>query len=957
MRLCTATCLFIALACTAVDVGARTRERLPIRIGPDTQPVVVVPVDAPPITRYAAQELVHHIALATDIELRTVDAAAELPVGQPRIVLGEGLAVEAGFDLDALPPEVCLLRSIGRDLYIAARTGPGDPLAESNVYGAVLWGVYEVLERDLGVRWLWPGDLGTHVPRAESVALSVYDDAIQPRFAKRRLRPSLGPRGFAVADNRLAFSPAERARYSQAQAVWLRRHRMGRRAGTYFSEPQYGSGHAFHGWWERYGAEHPEWFNLRPDGGRGPADPERPHRFSMCVTNEALQQQVVALWAEAHAVNPGQPLSLGIGENDYQAACVCEPCRAWDGPDPEPARLPPGLERSYEPVEAGTRYARFAQRIHSLARAIDPDVRVHFYAYSNYFWAPRPTVERDPNVMVGFVPWFRWAGWFPRRDDTHAWIKQQWQGWQATGASVYYRPNWFLDGYTMPHVYMQQFADAFRFYAQHGMYATDFDSLQGMWAAQGPNLYLLARLHVRPDATPGELLDEYYAAFGPAADAVRAYFAYWEQYSIDNRERAADAIRTRHDGHFRRYAHYARVADELYPPRVFERGFALLASAAAQAGHDTLYGARVDWLQTGLEHARQCVAAAQVMNDPAATPADRAGALAALAHYRRSVEASGIANMDRAGIIETDSWEDVPGLVGAWPRTDNHFRDAALEHGFRLSATRSSAQPNEIGVVLAGDGEAEPHWRLAQWGTRDSLEGVPPRRDGDAWVLGNAAQTLKVFRDGLAGEGVWLEVDGIAQFDGALRAEGVAWPHLLVEQSFGEGLPIGEALRLQLQFRIDHCRADPRLSPDPGLHTAQISAYFTVHNVTPAHPAQGDMIWFGIPLFDARDEVPRGHQALDRGQPDASGKFICTLPGERFWHAPTGKGDWHTLDTALAPLLREALAASQAHGHLADSTLDDLALTSFNLGWEVPGPYACAVHVRGLRLGPGPGSD
>ena len=36
------------------------------------------------------------------------------------------------------------------------------------------------------------------------------------------------------------------------------------------------------------------------------------------------------------------------------------------------------------------------------------------------------------------------------------------------------------------------------------MTGTDFDSLKGQWAAQGPNLYLLARIHVRPEAPVDE---------------------------------------------------------------------------------------------------------------------------------------------------------------------------------------------------------------------------------------------------------------------------------------------------------------------------------------------------------------------------------------------------------------------------------------------------------------------
>ena len=83
------------------------------------------------------------------------------------------------------------------------------------------------------------------------------------------------------------------------------------------------------------------------------------------------------------------------------------------------------------------------------------------------------------------MPWFRWAGWFPRSPEEQEWIKQQWLGWQRTGATVYHRPNWFLDGYSMPHIYPHQFADEFQFYARNGMAGTFFDSLHGQWAAQG----------------------------------------------------------------------------------------------------------------------------------------------------------------------------------------------------------------------------------------------------------------------------------------------------------------------------------------------------------------------------------------------------------------------------------------------------------------------------------------
>jgi hypothetical protein len=292
-------------------------------------------------------------------------------------------------------------------------------------------------------------------------------------------------------------------------------------------------------------------------------------------------------------------------------------------------------------------------------------------------------------------------------------------------------------------------------------------------------------------------------------------------------------------------------------------------------------------------------------------------------------------------------------MLSADPAPLQLFRDGALENGFRLSATNSTSQPVEIATVFAARTDADPQWRLAQWGTRFNLvEAVETLGAEDARILANEGKEVRVYPGGVAGEGVYLAVHGGAEYDGKLRQRGEAWPHLLIEQSFPGGitLTVFQGLRLQLAFRIDKSTPATTEPLDPGLHTAHITAFFTIHNRNKESPDYRDMIWFGVPLFDARHDIPRGHQALDVGKDDATGKFICTIDGSRFWDKPTGDGGWHALDVDLLPLIREVLAASQGHGYLTASHIEDLAATSFNLGWEVPGPYDCAVHLKGLRL-------
>lgn len=656
------TFAFLALVAVGADANS-----LPVVQDGKPVAVIVLPAKPFPIAKYAAEELAYHVEKASGakLEIRREPLTKDAP--GPAVYIGATQAARAaGIKPESLTHEAARLKTVGKNLYIVGNDGPGDPLSDANTHSGTLWGVYEILERELGVHWLWPGALGESIPAAKDVRLPMMDRTIRPRLEQRFIRSGLGPHGFVEASPGLGFSPGHRRRYADDQTRFLRRHRMGRNEDSFYAQPSFGSGHSYEGWWERYGKAHPEWFQLSPDGRRGPADPNRPGKVTMCVSNPEFQAEIVRRWQEERAKHPGERFNLGIAENDDSARCTCENCKAWDGPQPDVGTLPPGLERSYEPMQASNRYARFVEAVRARAAKTDPDVRAFYFVYLNYFWAPDPAIKLHRNIVIGFVPWFRWAGWFPRTAAEQEWIKKQWTGWQKSGVTMYYRPNWFLDGYAMPLVYMHQFADAFQFYAKHGMSGTDFDTLQGQWAAQGPNLYVLARIHERPETPVDDILDEYYQAFGPAAGAVKDYWNYWEDYAVKNSPRAAESIRSRRKGMFRRYAHYAQVADELYPAACFPPALKLLDRALEMTSRSdaAIYKDRVEFLRDGLRYAELCSATAAVVNNHESSLAEKRAAIAKLLVVRRKLEHTNIANMDRDAIIETDSWKDVEGLFG-----------------------------------------------------------------------------------------------------------------------------------------------------------------------------------------------------------------------------------------------------------------------------------------------------
>lgn len=606
----------------------------------DEARAVVVTADTPTKTAaYAAQELVRHVRKSTGVDLEVVresqvpsDVHTRLYVGETKAAAGQGI------DSAQLGREAYVLRSVDDDLFIVGREEEGDPLSRHNPWVGTLWGVYDLLHNELDVRWLWPGELGTHVPKSNTVKLSSIDriGGLQLKFrelAWSRIRRIVeGQRKLDSRDVRLGFSREVVRDYGEALRVFLRRHGMG---GMDAKPP---TGHRFHNWWKRYGQEHPEWFALRKDGTRGHPDPDATG-VPMCVSNDELQNFIVDQW-------DGERVIM-LGPVDSPGRCTCDRCRAWDGQQPETA--PWFAKMVYEtdpraqdlfPGATSDRYARFWKAVRRKAAERDPQVTVSgSYIYENEFPAPTTDIQLGPNFYAEFVQWQDpHLRWFPMPDEAFQWIKEQWLGWRETGIRMGYRPNYLHDGYVMPHFDTRQSGRFFKFAYQHGMQGARFDSLTGQWATHGLRLYMHLRLMRQPEMTVGRIRQEYFAAFGPAAEEVEQYWDYWEKYARENMTRFLKLFR---DVGFR-YRAYPLRAHEAFPPECFKPARQKLAEAleAARQADDSEYAERVRFLQIGLDHARLTVDLAAAFDGHRDVPRQRSTqarqALERLVQFRKN---------------------------------------------------------------------------------------------------------------------------------------------------------------------------------------------------------------------------------------------------------------------------------------------------------------------------------
>ena len=636
--------------------------RADVAIVKDHQPgAVIVLADRPTeVARYAANELVYHVQRATGARLPIVRESARqgeaaTAAGSSCIYIGDTAAARAaGIVAAQLAPETFVLRTAPNALFIVGGDAAGDPLDRDTAAGT-LFGVYEWLEHDVGVRWLWPGELGTCVPKVGSLRARDIAVTVSPAFFQRNIRGGLTFRGRHAE---LGFSPDAAAAYAHAQAVFLRRHRMGRSVAISYH-------HAFTDWWEKYGAQHPDWFQL-VNGRRGPTRPGG--SYSMCVSNPAFRHQIIVLWQEERKKNPNQHW-INACENGIMGLCECDQCRAWDGPTPSDyLDYYPPKSKVMGSRFATDRYARFWLALLREAREIDPEATIVAYNYFNYFPPPSPGVRLDRHILLGSYPS---AGWFPRSPAEQAWFTGQWARWQKTGARLFSRGNYCLDGGAMPLVFAHQYAEEFKFQARHGLEATDYDALTGQWAVQGTNLYLLARLQTRPDTPTDTLLAEYYSGFGAAAGDVKAYFNFWESHALAHRVE----INRQYEDNTSRWRAFGVAAHLLFPPESFAAAAAILDRAQAAVVDDAEASARVQFLRDGLTHARLCTEVSRRLSvrEPDADPARGAEALAALIAFRQAHEREWIANFNYCSWSEDAAWRLPAKLPAAVAASFPHF--------------------------------------------------------------------------------------------------------------------------------------------------------------------------------------------------------------------------------------------------------------------------------------------
>ena len=549
---------FTAIAGCACCPKEKAAAHQPLIAHGQSEGVIVIPAEPNPVELFAAQELQTYLRKITGVTLPVVKGKTDARTGYKL-----GRAAGIVFEKDA-PPDSWRSQLKEGFLEIAGVDGPGEETDTCNPAGT-LFGVYAYLQNSLGVRWLWPGEEGETIPRRTELSL----EAMEPAEFRHQLKTA-GPN--------LGAKDPELFRWYR-RVMNYRENQRTVHAGKL-------QGHAFVAWPAKYGKEHPEWFSLIK-GKRNTSD-----RTTLCVSNPGLQDEIVRCWYEFQSKSD-RPLAVNIKENDYQMRCQCETCRSWDGPDD---RGPTGRYAAYKNVSE--RYCRFAMEVWKRASKLRPDAQVSFFAYHGNVYAPRK-VKLNDHCLVALVPDLP----FPRIPEHTKFLRREYDLWKASGAQLTLRPNYFLGGYVMPEIWYDEFAEEFQYLCKLGLAGFCFDGSTGSFAVNGINRYVMARLGQDPSLDAEALKEEYVAAFGPAAPAVREYIDFWHRYTKDNAKKIND-IWLNSPSHW--YFHgclYAVWCYKIFPESVLAQTRPMLDKAARLAADDKEAAKKVAFLRSGLEHA------------------------------------------------------------------------------------------------------------------------------------------------------------------------------------------------------------------------------------------------------------------------------------------------------------------------------------------------------------------
>lgn len=357
------------------------------------------------------------------------------------------------------------------------------------VVGVTDWGtefgVYEFLERYIGVRWLLPTKVGDYVPSTSRIDVSMQTVKQLPVFLYRNLS------GLPVWQ----------------QNVWARMNRM-HDTGWQFS---HNLANLFPP--EKYAQNHPEFYPIIKGKRFIPPAGEK-MRWQPCFSAPGIVEEAIKNIIDYFEKNPNET-SYSLGINDLDGFCECELCLAKDGKKKNFLGYP----------DHANSYYQWANAVAEGVLKKFPDKWFGCIAYSSV--AQPPTGFKLNPRIIPFLTQDRMK-WIDK--DIESIGKKMTELWEIAASRLGWYDYMYGSPYMVPRVYFNKMGDNFRYASDHKVQAIYAEAYPN-WG-EGPKLFVALKLMWDPKANVQTLLNEWYeAAVGnDAAPYLRDYYGLWENF-------------------------------------------------------------------------------------------------------------------------------------------------------------------------------------------------------------------------------------------------------------------------------------------------------------------------------------------------------------------------------------------------------------------------------------------
>lgn len=369
-------------------------------------PVTHIEVVLPERTRlldFAAKELCTYLGKVTGKKIPLLKASSGKGIA---FVLGDNaLSRKAGIDVKKIPNEGYVIRRAGNIIYIAGLDAKNNYPARNTwsmwFKRGTISGVYDFLDRFAGVRFYFPGEMGTVAERVKNFALPEKIDIIE--------RPDFQIRYHSKYTNQKKWYENKDWYYDGVTGEnlqWLRN-----RFEDFTIPPAHGLATLRYG--DRF--KNPEYFALMPDGKRynNPSLTHSPHLcFSSGVAEEIYKDVYAYLTGKSAKsrglkywnVNAASARSIvSVMPHDWFYMCCCEKCKKLV---PKGARTYQGDKKSYEQISELV--FGYTAKIGNRLKKDGVKGYITQMSYTPYFMVPKVELPNNVLVMTAVMgPWSR----------------------------------------------------------------------------------------------------------------------------------------------------------------------------------------------------------------------------------------------------------------------------------------------------------------------------------------------------------------------------------------------------------------------------------------------------------------------------------------------------------------------------------------------------------------------